>query len=280
MIKIEVRTVSPKLAELIGSLTAVGQKSMPATADAFRYAATKLILPRWKSVASGNPLAGVRLKNPSGGYAASIKAKQISPFNWLIYSSAKVAEYLEHGTKRVDFKETHTKGRKSRVAYKKDEKGEIRKVGYLIVPFRHVTPGARGNPMPEVIYKTIQAQIKSGRFRKSAVEKAPAESGRLEPNWRGELVPRATYRWGSRFREEGLKGEFANVEGMVAFDVGSPRATRSAYFTFRVISADSPPGSWIKRATPAMEITRGVVNATAKDVADLIRYGLEKDLGL
>ncbi|MBA7579490.1 hypothetical protein ES708_21361 [subsurface metagenome] len=280
VIKIEINAVDSKLADLIQDLGAVGQRSMPVTEDAFRYAATKLILPAWKSVASGNPFGGIRLKSPSGGYAASIKAKQISPFNWVIYSSAKVAEFLEHGTKRVDFKETHTKGKKSRVAYKKGEDGEILKVGYLIVPFRHATPGARGNPMPETIYKTIRAKIKSGRFQKSVVEKAPAESGKLEPNWPGELIPRATYSWGSKFRQQGLKREFANLEGMVVFDVGSSRAMRSTYFTFRVISAESPPGSWIKPATPPLHITKAVVNATMKDIEDLIRYGLEKDLGL
>ncbi len=135
---------------------------MPATEDAFRYAATKLILPTWKSVASGNPLGGIRLKSPSSGYAASIKARSYSPFDWEVYSESKVAEYLEEGTKRTDFKKIHTKGRKSRVTYKKDKDGKLRRVGYLIVPFRHATPGARGNPMPEVIYKMIQAKIKQG----------------------------------------------------------------------------------------------------------------------
>ncbi|MBA7699373.1 hypothetical protein ES703_108068 [subsurface metagenome] len=92
------------------------------------------------------------------------------------------------------------------------------------------------------------------------------------------MIPRATYSWGNRLR--GLKVEFANLEGMVVFDTGTPKAVHSTYFTFRVISADSPAGSWIKPATPALNITKAVWEASKEDVEKIIKRGLEKDLGL
>ncbi len=96
------------------------------------------------------------------------------------------------------------------------------------------------------------------------------------------MIPRATYNWGSRLhlREQGLKDEFANLEGMVVFDTGSHKATHSTYFTFRVVSMDSPAGSWIKPATPPMHITKVVWKAVDEDVRKLIEHGLRKDLGL
>lgn len=80
MIRILVKALDSTLAELVQNTEAVDRRSIPATADAFRYAATKLILPSWKSVALENTLIGFpyKLKNPSGGYARSIQAKQLS----------------------------------------------------------------------------------------------------------------------------------------------------------------------------------------------------------
>ena len=280
MIRIRVSAMDENFSNLISSLEAVGKKSMPATADAFRYAVTKILMPQWKSFASGNPLKGSlhRLKNPSGGYARSIKVRKYSPFDWEVYSESKVAKFLEKGTKGVDFKTTHPFGRKSRVAIKKSEEGEEKRVGYLIVPFRHHTPKARGNPMPDIIYRMIQGLIKKGEFEKSVVTAAPEGSGKYEPNISGEMIPRATYSWGGRLR--GLGFEFANLEGMVVFDTGTSRATHSTYFTFRVISAESPEGSWMKPATPAMHITQAIWDVSKEDVENLIELGLRKDLGL
>ncbi|MBW8003095.1 MAG: hypothetical protein FVQ80_13930 [Planctomycetes bacterium] len=280
MIRIWISQIDPELGDLISNMKATGERSMPATADAFRYAVTKILLPQWKSFASGTRLKGFphQLKNPSGGYAASIKVRQFGPFDWEVYSEADIAKWLEERTKQVDFKKTHPFGKKSRVAYKKDENGNVRKVGYLIIPLRQRTPKARGNPMPELIYKMIQQKIKKEGFQKSTVQKAPEESGKFESNWKGELIPRATYSWGNRL--QGLKVEFGNLEGMVVFDTGTHKATHSTYFTFRVISADSPQGSWIKPATPAMHITKAVWDASEEDIKNLIRLGLKRDLGL
>ncbi len=278
MIRIWISKIDPELGDLISNMKATGERSMPATADAFESAVTQLLLPKWKSVASGNALRGFpyRLKNPSGGYAASIKVKRFGSFDWYVYSDADIAKLLEKGTDRVDFKKTHPFGKKSRIS-KKKTKEHPEGVPYLIIPFRQRTPGARGNPMPELIYKMIQQKVKEG-FQKSTVQKAPEESGKFAPNFKGELIPRATYSWGDRL--QGLKIELGNLKGMVVFDTGSERATHSTYFTFRVISATSPQGSWIKPATPAMHITKAVWDACEEDIKNLIRLGLKRDMGL
>jgi hypothetical protein len=54
----------------------------------------------------------------------------------------------------------------------------------------------------------------------------------------------------------------------------------AGYFTFRVISRESPAGSWIKPATQGRPITQGVVNASQKDVNELMDAAFRRDLGL
>ncbi len=55
---------------------------------------------------------------------------------------------------------------------------------------------------------------------------------------------------------------------------------RSTYFTFRIISANSPADSWIRKAVPANDVAKAIENATRNDVENLIHEGLSEDLGL
>lgn len=273
MLKITVSTTNDYLAKLAAGMDAVGRGAMPNTSDAFRKAATKLILPIWKGIAAGGEFNGFRLKHAYPGYVASIQARQTSPYNWEIYSRRAIAKWIEYGTKEVDFKTTHPYGKKSRVTKRKTEKYPGG-VPYLIVPIRHKTPGARGSDIPMRIYQQVQAAIKNAQFQKSV----KVQGTKTDPNYAGELIPRQSYAWGSRVK--GLKEMLPNLEGMVVFDTSDKGPVHSTYFTFRVISADSPQGSWIKPATPPMHVTKAVVEGTKNEVLELIRLGMEADLGI
>jgi hypothetical protein len=107
-----------------------------------------------------------------------------------------------------------------------------------------------------------------------------------EENFRGQDVERREYDWGDRVLREDIfsltKGEEEDyyAEGMVAMNTGTLKKQYSGYFTFRVISADSPAGSWIKPAMPARPVTRTVADVTKNTINETVESAVKEDLGL
>ena len=75
----------------------------------------------------------------------------------------------------------------------------------------------------------------------------------------------------------------AGDEGISTYVLGMVRMkanSKSTYFTFRVISANSPANSWKRKAIPPNDVVSAVEKATRKDVEALLQEGLEQELGL
>jgi len=256
LIRITITPEDSQLADLVAGLDFMGSKVMPKTSRAFKMCSA-VIQYTWKAYALGAPIPGtpIRLKHPTGVYARSIKTRYLSPFNYEIYSDAPVAVYLERGIKTYDMKKTHPFGKRSR-----DSKSGI---PYLIIPFRHGVPGSKYyNVIPEQIYKKLRDAIKRGEVYLSQ----RAKGRKFSPNYQGELIPRAKYRWGTRISGTGLE----QLEGMIMADVSTPKERRSTYMTFRVISANSPAHKWIVKARPAMEITKYIVTLQLQFTSNVV----------
>jgi hypothetical protein len=272
MIRISVTMDNDLLYQVINRLSSISaEKPMPAVAAAMDKGA-RIIRNTWKGYAAGRSLPGVeKLKKPQGGYMRSIYIDKHSPFDYEIKSDSPIAGYLEHGTDELDMKKTHPYGPRSRVS----KEG----VPYLIVPFRWGTPKTIGfrNVMPQSIYNIV----KQKNFSKTFVTKKT----HIELNARGEDVERREYVWGDRLTTDddtvmlGLVDPEENkrMNGMTRM-FGDDGKT-AGYFTFRVISANSPKG-WIKPAMPPRPIRSAVINATQKDVAELFESAARRDLGL
>ena len=267
MIKIDLIPEDMQLANLVSSLDFMSKKYLPNTYKAFK-ASVALVSYVWKQYAVGAPIKGstIRLKNATGVYAKSIKTKTFSALHSMVYSDSPIATYLENGTKRYDMKKTHPFGNRSRVS----KKG----VAYLIIPFRHGIPGSKSySNLPENVYNQIRAAVKKG----DVVLSQRAKGRKLSPNYKGEIIPRANYGWGSRIKGTG----FDNLEGLMVMNVSTPKSKRSEYVTFRVISAkNSPAMKWIVKARPGMHITKHVYNNTKGEIKYLIENGLKHDLGM
>lgn len=281
-------TMDEALAEIIARIRSFKQDFplavlFPSAAQAVK-GATAAVQAQWKAYAGGAPLpSGERVKRPTGGYAASIGTTQDSVWSYRVASKAAVARWLENGTPEIDMKQTHPYGKRGRVAKKKMKGGGIRYVPYVIVPFRWATPksGAHmgvNNVIPDQIYRMIVNGYRKGTFTKSIVLNAQTAS----PNFWGDMEARATYAWGDR-----VKGVGGNLEGLVAMDgtyenkgdgLQKARPT-STYFTFRVISADSPAGSWIKPETKPMRIAEQTAAVMAGKVNEMVEAGFLADLG-
>jgi hypothetical protein len=266
MIKMKIEMQDDLLQQVVSRLSVLEGSTMPATSAALKDAAD-IIREVWRGyVAGSRTLPGVEaLKNPQGGLARSIRIEKIGPFHYQVVSNSEIMDYLIEGTAEVDMKETHTRGPRSRVVQEGPRKG----TPYLIVPFRWGTPKAVGfrNVMTAEIYNLVK------KFKKSEGNDMKTH---IEPNALGRPVVRQGVDWGDRLKGE----EYGNTEGMIRSKdiMGIDRS--GGYFTFRVISRDSPAGSWIKPATQGKPITQGVVNATQNDVNELLDMAFRRDLGL
>lgn len=239
---------------------------------------------QWRAYARGEPLpSGDSIKHPTGGYEQSIKTKPQSAWSYDVFSMSSVAHFLEDGTPEVDMKQTHPYGPRGRVAKKKMPGGGFRYVPYLVIPFRWATPGSGAhmgpkNIIPDQIYNALTKGIRKGSFSRTVVLDGKTES----PNFWGEAQSRATYQWGSR-----LKGAGGNIEGLVAMNGDysnqgdgtlAQKKRYSTYFTFRIISADSPPDAWIKPATKALKIAEQTAAFMRDKVNDMIDAGFRSDI--
>jgi hypothetical protein len=165
-------------------------------------------------------------------------------------------------------KTTHPYGKKSRVS----KEG----IPYLIVPFRWGTPNEKGgarahfaNFIPVPAFNTIKALKPSKRLAEYDKEgNITGGETHFEANYSGEEIERSEYNWGDRSDEEG------NMNGMVRM------SGKGGYFTFRIISANSPQGSWIRKAVPPVDVVSALERAVRPVVEDVIQAGLEADIGV
>jgi hypothetical protein len=260
------------LDELQYQLKLLEKGNFPRTEAAFAAGAKKA-QSAWQEYALGKTgLPGVAaMEHPSGRYAQSIRTRQTGVFDHEIYSGAKIAERIEYGTDPLDMKTTHPYGPRSRIS----KKG----VPYLIIPFQWGTKKGTARAGPRnIVPKELLGIMRNSQFKKSTVNNRTVQS----PNARGDMVDRRTYTWGDRAGEADFAGtveEKTLADGMVRFEQGEAGGKRyGAYFTFRVISANSPANSWIRPAEPAYHVTRGVKEEAEKDIVKMAETALVEDI--
>jgi hypothetical protein len=269
MIKFEI-TVDT---DLLQRLAMLGENAFPAAKAAFD-ASAKTIQGAWQGWALGGSLMGIpHISNPSTNLAQSIKIRKNAAFDVNIETESANAQRIQDGTPELDMKTTHPYGNKSRVTKSGPHKGEP----YLIVPFRWGTPdrgdGARAhwkNVIPQPMYSAILAfnMVKSIRLEK---REDGTKAIHAEKNFRGEPVGRSEYQWGERIKADG------NINGLVRM-ANQTKEGGSTYFTFRIISASSPQGSWIRKAVDPIDVVSALEKTTRPVVEEMVQAGFEADL--
>jgi len=183
-----------------------------------------------------------------------------------IYSDDPMAVPIETGIPARDLKLMLDTSLKTRVAKQGKHAGQR----YMIIPFRHNTPGhdAHAKDMPASVY----AQAK--QMKKSTVTKMS-----FRPNQLGVrgftgarthqllTVPSRSYQWGDRLPSglaPKLKDHHATdiYAGMVRFNTSSGKQKSSAYMTFRVMGEWST--GWIVPAQPGRYIVKGLTDDAQK----------------
>ncbi len=199
-------------------------------------------------------------------YAASVKV-EYDPHGMgaRIYSDDPMATPIETGMPARDMKRALDTSAKVRTVKGGDRAG----MRYLIIPFRHNTPGsgALGGTMPQAIYSqakslekskvTGQVLMRSGLNASSIRHKGPL------------MTMRNTYKWGSRLDGEGVERRF---KGMVRFNTGTGGQNSSSYVTFRVMGEWS--SGWVIPAKPGSFIVKSVAEQARQmlqtEIADAI----------
>ena len=249
------------------------EAALPNTANAFRQAA-QYVHNVWVRYLSGEQeLNGVGfLDGVTSAMVRSIRIKHNSDFDYTILSDNRQLEEKTKGSKDVeyDMKKTHPYGKKSRVTQTGKNKG----VPYLIIPFRWGTPNGKetkrahfNNVIPQANYET--------NVKGLAISSVNALKSYFEANAKGENIQRQGYNWAKNGRLTEDQAWDDRSVGMVRMrDV-----TGSKYFTFRIISAKSPIGSWIyhKKGKPAVDMM-GALESTVKPKVDsMIAAGVKAD---
>ena len=236
-----------------------GGRIMPNTKNVFAFAG-RIVQRTWQNWAMGGTLAGAEpIKSPNPRLASSIKITKQNDFNLSIGTDSPIMERIQKGQPRYDMKETYPKGKKSRVS----KKG----VPYLIIPFRWNTSSSGKGHFQNSLAEQISALVQAKKFKQSST----TGEVHFEKNAGGQNVQRAEYNWGDRL--SGFDGE--NYNGTVRMKTNSG----SAYFTFRIISVNSPKDSWIKKEVPANNVVQAIEQNTRKVINDIVEQGIRDDLG-
>ncbi len=254
----------------ITKIGAANKEVLPNTSNAFHQSA-QYIQNVWSNYLYGNDkLDGIdALEKPLKPKDVNFRITDKDDFHSSVSATSDRLNEIQNGKNPVyyDMKQTHPYGKKSRVS----KKG----IPYLIIPFRWASPNGKGtkrrwnNVIPQKNYETV---IK-GMLMSEVMPKG--SKPRLEKNASGELIERASYTWKDRLKPDDAFDD--RSVGMVRMkDVRG-----STYFTFRVISAKSPQGTWLywRDGTDAVDML-GALRRTVKDnVEKIIESGIRADIG-
>jgi hypothetical protein len=242
---------------LTGLTDAILSAVMDGVADALETTAQQTAT-TWQASVMGVPDIWLGKKKEM---AESIQWQMLTPLKAEVFSDSPLAEQFENGFPAYDMKQMLNTSDRTRMS-----KNGIK---YLIIPFRHNTPGnsAHAGAMPDDVY---------GIAKGLAASSVTSQGSRLSAT--GKSVPQSNYKWGGRLAA-GMapKNSAAHstdiYAGMVRFDTSSGKQKSSAYLTFRVMTANQT-GKWLIAAKPGKGIARNV----AKAVDEILAMNMNKAL--
>lgn len=212
----------------------------------------------------GQPIPGRgALKNPSGKLAKAAYRDRRGLLSWAIGNASDYAKSVEEGAEAYDMKKNLATAPKAR----QGKNGR-----YLIIPFRHGVVGTtRLAAMPKAVYAVAKVMAHS----------RPLGSPTTRLSATGWTVPRFEYQWQGRMGSKkaleahGLsKEEARRYSGMVRMGKGG----QTSYLTFRVMSENSAPGSWMRPAQKAMAPLETALEVSWNKARPDIERALDADL--
>lgn len=264
--------VSVDLSGVLGSYAGLIQQLYPLLAQAVEATAAEGAY-RWRDAVNKARLWEVE----KSAYLESISWRMVGPYEAEISSDYEKANEIEDGRPARDMKRVLQTSKRVRVVKHGPHTGQK----YLIIPFRHNTPGGSGQgalapQMPKSIYakaKGLSASMVVGQTLRVSGQANPALASRWAavaanragrgagPGKSSYLIPQNLYSWGDRL-PAGLAPKRAEhhatdpYDGMVRFNTSTGKKKSSAYLTFRVMGEWSP--GWIAQAKPGLKLVERV----------------------
>jgi hypothetical protein len=229
-------------------------------------------------------------------YVDSIQWKMTGDFSAEVWSEYKYAYEIDNGRPARDLKKMLDTSQKVRRT--KDGKR------FLIIPFRHNTPGndAHATPMPDSVWQLAAAMSGSritGTGRRAAGEitdlnptsgmtplKSETRKSPYLMNLRTQkpvTVASRQYLWGDRLSNRAMKdagiglADRRRYKGMVRMDTTSPSGAKSsAYLTFRTMMEGS--SGWIVQAKPGLNLVSGVTQRLQPLAEKAFTEAVKRDL--
>lgn len=206
-------------------------------------------------------------------YAATIQVKMTGAFSAMVWSDYRYDEDIENGRPARDLKKMLDTSLKVRV----NKRGNR----YLVIPFRHNTPGsnATGPSMPQHVY-AVAKRLKESRV--IGQTSRLSGTGAMDIKTRTHLtVPQNLYSWGGRLPAGMMgpnpKNKVDRFAGMTRFTTGTPGGKQSsAYLTFRVMTQNSR--GWIIPPQPGQNIAKGVVDDMRPVAEEIFREAVKRSL--
>lgn len=288
MIGVSVVPMDSNLIELLASMENIGSGADLVNTNEALNQVSNMIARQW----------GDKVGRDTQG-RSKIQIDKSSPTSRKVYSRDKLVHWLEVGLPGYDMRQTHTKGKKSRVVKPrigpggkiitqwkvKNPDGSHRTVmagsSYLIIPFFHKWKHGKGTESNKKLadYRySIGKQMKTEGFQRSSIVTSAEDSSKVSPNYWGEKIKRAEYSWGSKVKFPDTP-ENANLQGMVAMDQSTKKKKQTGFMTFRVVSVNSPAGSWWHPGIKARHHLENIVNEGKEVITQVIQDGLKRDFG-
>lgn len=205
-------------------------------------------------------------------YIESITTSMLGPFEAEIVADYRLAHEIEVGRPRKDLKAVLPTARKARTVKSGKHAGQK----YLIIPFRHNTPGheAHARAMPDHIYAEAKGLSPSRVLPPGSKKPAQRKSAT------GHLVPQHSYSWGDRL-PAGLAPKAKphhktdRYAGMTRFDTSSGGQKSSSYMTFRVMTEYSD--GWIIQPRPGLYLAKGVADKLDPVFSEIVSRAVSLD---
>jgi len=254
------------LSELMGGLgSAINAYVLPTVHQAVKAVASETVY-RWK-----DGVAKAKLWNgEKQAYIESINWLMTSDFEAVVSATYDKAEEIETGRPARDLKRMLDTSLRVRVSKKDGTR-------YLIIPFRHNTPGniALAPAMPADVYK------KAKRLDPSVITGTVSRlsgTGAIGLKSKKPItVPQQQYSWGARL-PAGLAPKLQPYHvtdpyaSMVRFSTAAGKGKSSTYMTFRVMSEKST--GWIIPAQPGQYIAKKVRDGIALDAPKVFEQAI------
>jgi hypothetical protein len=258
-------TIEATLPNIDSAIKRMGSAKLRYTSEAVKEA-TGVVQRTWIEYAQGAPVTysgGTFRINPrTGEYARSIQDGIRFPDDMTgeVFTTSPHGSIIEDGQKPRDMKIKMLMGGKAKIG----KNGKR----YITVPFRHGTPGATTMPsMPKAVHN---------------------EAKKLDYSRRNGELSSKKYTWGGRLKGDvgerkthvdphpgaGYTWKATQYSGMVR--VG--QQGHSQYFTFRRLSENSDPKSWMHPGVKPRPVREAVKENTQDEVLRLIRNGFEMDV--